>query len=139
MPSFVKFTAIFISVFVMGFPALQGGEPRKEKEPDAKLLKELDDLLEREADLSPPLPGMTSKLLKHVQSENRSVREKALILLGNRVYGRALAGSDHWVGMRGRADTIDRESYEAFKGLVQRIRQLEERAAELEMKASKRK
>ena len=118
---------------------MQGGEPRKEKEPDAKLLKELDDLLEREADLSPPLPGMTSKLLKHVQSENRSVREKALILLGNRVYGRALAGSDHWVGMRGRADTIDRESYEAFKGLVQRIRQLEERAAELEMKASKRK
>ena len=83
---------------------------------------------------------MTSKLLKYVQSENRSVREKAITLLGNRVYGTALAGSDNWVGMCGREGTIDRESYETLKGLVQRIGQLEERAAELEKKkASKTK
>ena len=66
-----------------------------------------------------------------------AVREKAITLLGGRVYGRSLFGSDNWVGMDGREGTIDRGSHEALKGLVERIGQLEERAAELEKKASK--
>jgi hypothetical protein len=141
MTGFMKVAAAITTAVVFFLPALQCGEPGKERESPAKLLKELDDLFEKEeAGLAPPVPGMTPKLLKYVQSENRSVREKSITLLGNRVYGRALTGSDNWVGMCGREGTIDRESYEALKGLVQRIGQLEERAAALEKKkASKTK
>ncbi|MFO0970554.1 MAG: hypothetical protein U0793_33840 [Gemmataceae bacterium] len=135
----MKVAAVITTAVLFISPALQG-EPGKERESPAKLLKELDDILEKEeAGLAPPVAGMTAKLLKYVQSRDRSVREKALTLLGNRVYGRALTGSDNWVGMHGREGTIDRGSFDALKGLVQRIGQLEDRAAEMEKKASKTK
>ncbi len=100
-----------------------------------KLYKELDDLLSKEGEaFAPPVPGMTAKLLKCVQSEDRSVRDKAITLLDHRVYGRAIGMGTmpEWVGMRGREGTIDPESYQALRGLLERVNQLEDRLGKLE-------
>ena len=136
----MRFITPMLALTMLAVLVCQSGAQKsgaEENEARSKLLKELDDLFKKEADLAPPVPGKTSNLLKFLQSEDRSVREKAISLLGNRVYGRALFGSDNWVGINGREGTIDRESYQALKGLLERIDQLENRLAELKKKKEK--